>query len=561
VLETPMLLIDSHDQLIWANESARHTLGDLQNGSTLPDIYDYLPKGYVYRLHAYTEGETHGTLLECIRDHDAELQAEVHRLRQENEELEAILNASSDELFIADGQGRILLVNQSVESLYGMKREDIIGKTVFELEANKVFYPSVTSMVLRDRRRQTILQRTKFGRQLAVTGSPVFDDEGKLVRVISTAIDMQELPWVSQTDAPPVPRASYPRTTSTPESEAFVARSQAMRDTLLDVDRIAMIDATILLLGETGVGKNRVARYVHDRSPRRNGAYVEINCAAVPESLFESELFGYERGAFTGSNKEGKAGKVELANGGTLFLNEIGELPLHQQAKVLDLLQSRTFTRVGGLRPITVDMRIIAATNRNLEEMVEKGELRLDLYYRLNVVPVVIPPLRQRPADIEPLCNSILTKLSRQYSQPMKRLHPAAFACLEAYAWPGNVRELQNVMEQLHIRVEEGLILPDHLPESLRKAPGVTKMSISERFPAVNSPSKKGPLEPTEPDVFSEGDTVGLGARLDSYEKRILADALAKWKTTYVIASHLGVSQPTVVRKLKQHGLSQKSSE
>ncbi|MDQ0189356.1 sigma 54-interacting transcriptional regulator [Alicyclobacillus cycloheptanicus] len=538
VLDTPILFFNEHDQLTWANDAAHATFSELKMGqvwNTMP-----FPDGYLYQLHAFSHEFTVGTLVECIRNEDISIRSENHVLQARNRELERLLDAASDELFVTDGDGRILLVNQSTESFYEMKLEDIIGRTVFELEEQRVFYPSVTAMVLRERRRQTILQKTRDGRNLAVTGTPVVNDNGDIVRVISTAIDLHQLAFFQpemRQNGNPYDFGEAPA--EAPFDTKIIAESQPMRDLQRRINRLASFDAAVLLMGETGVGKNVLANHIHKISRRSSEPFVEINCATIPDALFESELFGYERGAFTGSNRSGKPGKVEVAHGGTLFLDEIGEIPLHMQSKLLDLVQNHTFTRVGSVHSKTVDVRIIAATNRDLREMVEKGLFRADLYYRLDVIKLHVPPLRERLADIPALSMAILSDLAKRHRQPPKTLHPSTVSVLQSYPWPGNIRELHNVLEQVVVWQDAQIILPIHLPEHVQHHSQQPSMDI-------HHPGGDDDIRPLEG---------GLSELLNRYERQVLQHALARWGTTYAIAEQLKVSQPTVSRKLKKHGL------
>ncbi len=251
--------------------------------------------------------------------------------------------------------------------------------------------------------------------------------------------------------------------------ENFIALSSRMQEVLEMIERVAPSSATVLLRGESGTGKSLIARLIHFNSPRAGGPFVTVACTALPENLIESELFGYEKGAFTGAVNR-KTGLFEEASGGTIFLDEIGDLPLPLQAKLLHVIQEKEFYRVGGTRPIKVDVRIITATNRNLEELVEKGLFREDLYYRLNVFPIYVPPLRERSTDIIPLAEFFLEKYSREYNKEIKRLSSPAIDLLVQYHWPGNVRELENVIERAVLVCDEEVIRSYHLPQSLQTA-------------------------------------------------------------------------------------------
>lgn len=293
--------------------------------------------------------------------------------------------------------------------------------------------------------------------------------------------------------------------------------------------KIADVDSTVLILGESGVGKEVIARFIHKRSHRDKGPFVKINCGAIPETLLESELFGYETGAFTGAKRQGKPGLIEMANEGTLFLDEIGELPLNLQVKLLQVLQEHRLVRIGGIKPITVNIRVIAATNRDIENMVKKGEFREDLFYRLNVVPITIPPLRERRDDIIPLIYHFLEEYNRKYDKA-KKISAEAKDILIKYNWPGNVRELENTVERLVVTVEEDVILPHHLPENLKE---------------INIPLK----------VVNVDGIIPLKDAVEMVERQLLHKAVEQCNSTYDIAKILGVNQSTVVRKIQKYGI------
>jgi transcriptional regulator with PAS, ATPase and Fis domain len=247
---------------------------------------------------------------------------------------------------------------------------------------------------------------------------------------------------------------------------AIVAEAPEMRAVLRMGAQVAPTDATVLILGESGTGKELIARAIHEASQRREGPFIKVDCTALPEGLLESELFGHEKGAFTDAAAE-KPGRFELAHGGTLFLDEVGELPLSLQAKLLRVLQERAFERVGGTRTLSVDVRILAATNRDLAKAIKASQFREDLYYRLNVVPVVVPPLRRRPEDILPLAAHFLQHFGARYGKAVQEISPEAAALLRRYPWPGNVRELEHIIERAVILWEKGPLTPEELAVNL----------------------------------------------------------------------------------------------
>ncbi len=542
LLNIPIFWVNQQGIICWSNSSASAIVNLAENDLLWLDVCNHLPPGYIYRLHENIHSDEKGMLVECLPDANPDFIHEVQRLQAANEELEKIFNASFDEVFVTDGKGVTIRVNEAVERLYGLERSELIGKSVFELERKRIFYPSVTAMVLRERKRQTIIQTTGDGRRLITTGNPIFGQNGEIIQVISNAKDISDVS-LALDQAKFLQGTSIATMSSTNESvqDQLIATSPATREVLKLVEKVKSTDTSILLLGETGVGKNRIAEFIHQSGHRSQGRFIHIDCASIPETLLESELFGYEKGAFTGANREGKLGNVEFADGGTLFLDEIGELPLNLQGKLLNFIQKRTFTRIGGSRLISVNTRIIAATNRNLEQMVTNGLFRADLYYRLNVIPMFIPPLRERTGDILALTDLLLSKFARYYQQHRKALHPATRICLEAYAWPGNIRQLENLIERLVITVDDEILMPEHLPQSMITNPTVNTDLIEMETCPVQSTS---PLH-----------RFTLHEQIAQYERKIFEKALQEFPSTYAIAKELEVSQPTVVRKLKQFHL------
>ncbi len=286
------------------------------------------------------------------------------------------------------------------------------------------------------------------------------------------------------------------------------------------IDRVAKSPATVLLRGESGTGKTLIARLIHYNSPRADGPFVAVPCTAIPESLIESELFGYEKGAFTGAHSR-KIGLMEKAHGGTLFLDEIGDLPLPIQAKLLHAIQEKEFYRLGGTEPIKVDVRIIAATNRNLEDLVEKGLFREDLYYRLSVFPIFIPPLRERPTDIIPLAEHFLEKYSALYGKNIKRLSSPAIDLLMQYHWPGNVRELENAIERAVLICDEEVIRSYHLPPSLQTAKSSdtrARLTLAEAVEKVERELIVEALKETRGNQSRAADLLGTTLRILNYK-------------------------------------------
>ena len=339
------------------------------------------------------------------------------------------------------------------------------------------------------------------------------------------------------------------------------ASSGAMQDVLTMVDRVADSDVSVLLTGESGVGKEVIARELHRRSTRRSASFVKVNCAALPADLLESEMFGHERGAFTGAGTT-RVGKFEFADKGTILLDEIGETPPALQAKLLHVIQDRVLTRLGSNRPIEVDARILAATNQDLETMIRAGTFREDLYYRLQVIEIRIPPLRDRRDEIIPLVEFFLAKFARLYKRPRLRLTPALRDALSEYSWPGNIRELENVIKRFVVLQEEALILTElaRLSSAEPPKPPMARMPArvvpmpSAAMPArsINGAGSKPPA-PLEGDLHALAKAAALRA-----ERQAIDDALTRfhWNRRKA-AAYLKVSYKTLLNKMKECGISE----
>lgn len=383
-----------------------------------------------------------------------DLKRQLKQLRQTCEDLQEIFRYSFDGIFVADGDGMTLMVNEGCERNYGLKAEDLVGHHVSEFEKKGWIRPVIADKVAKTGQRMSTTQVTHEGKTIMVTGIPLLDPRGRVRRVVINSRDMTELVNLQQDLA--IAREHFRRADDEREElraqllklDGVVLQSPAMRAIADLAMRVAKVDSTVLVTGESGTGKEVITRLIHRESARAAGPFIKINCGALPRDLLESELFGYEPGAFTGAQRQGKHGLVELASGGTLFLDEIGELPLDLQVKLLTVLQDRELVRLGGTKPIAVDVRVVAATNRDLSAMVAEREFRSDLFYRLNVVPIRIPPLAERRDDILPLVARFVDEFNAQYGLH-KRLAERVLGRLRGSAWPGNVRELRNFAERL----------------------------------------------------------------------------------------------------------------
>lgn len=458
-------------------------------------------------------------------------------------ELDAIINYSNDNILVADGKGIVLRSSPNCSEIYGTDTDYIIGNSVYKLQEENIFKPSVTVKVIESRKEVQVMQETVNGRVVMATGIPIFDDQGNLIRVISFSHDLTELKQLK--DDYEFLQMKMKRFESEMEElreqetkvEGIVLKNKQIKDMFRLMNRIAETDATVVLLGESGVGKSMFARAIHNRSKRKNKPFIEINASAIPESIFEAEVFGYEAGAFTGASKDGKIGLIELADQGTLFFDEIAEIPLDLQVKLLKVLEEKKITRVGGTKSIEVDFRLIVATNRDLEKMVQEGKFRKDLYYRLNVVPLTIPPLRERKEDIYELAQYFLDTYNKKYGFE-KVFHPQTLELFQKYDWPGNVRELENLVERLIVTTEGKVIHPEQLP--------------MHNFLENMNDDASWNIE-----MFEENG-LKLKEVIEEVEKKWLQRAYRQYKTTYEMAEALGISQATVVRRLKKYGINSK---
>lgn len=389
-------------------------------------------------------------------------------LSEASERLNAIIEHSFDGIFITDAKANVIRINHAYEVITGLKKEEILGKNMTDLVRNKLISESGSLQVIKTKQPVTLQQSFRSGKEALVTSSPIFDADGNFIMIVTNVRDLTEiynLKAVVQEKTAAMDRLAmeleHLQTTSE-DNQEIIAKDETTLAAMLLANRVASMDTTVILLGETGVGKEVMARYIFQHSHRAKNSFIKVNCGAIPENLIESELFGYEGGAFTGANKNGKIGLFELANKGTLFLDEIGELPKDMQVKLLRVLQEQEILRVGGTKPVKIDVRIIAATNRNLEEMVSDGTFREDLYYRLTVFPISIPPLRMRKKDIVPLALSFLEKLNQKY-QLKKYFTDLSMQLLHEYDWPGNIRELKNIVERAIIISPSDAIKPENL--------------------------------------------------------------------------------------------------
>ena len=455
-------------------------------------------------------------------------------------QFKTVFESSSDGIWICDKNGRVVLINRASEKLGGIKREDIIGTKVSDLVKKRRLYSNyVTDEVIESRRVVSQLQHVKNTKKTVLcTGIPVFDRNGRVSMVVINERDITQLEALKiQLEETREEKDRYKNELTELsmlelKRQKVVSESEQMREILKTALKLARLEVTdILLLGESGTGKGLLAKFIHNNSKRKRKPFIQINCAALPENLLEAELFGYEKGAFSGAREQGKPGLFELAHEGTLFLDEIGELPFSVQAKLLKYLDDYKVQRLGGIKAKSIDCIIIAATNQDIEKFVEQKKFRKDLFYRLNILTIKIPPLRERPEDIFELANSFLNHYNRKYKQK-KKLNPLALSLLQSYSFAGNVRELKNIIKKAVV-MSEGDVIDSVILSSIGKEVLEDRWEVRGADRKINN----------------------LVDMLSALEKEMLKNAMRHCKSTREMAQFLNISQPTVVRKLKKHSL------
>ena len=457
-----------------------------------------------------------------------------------DKQFQTVYESSSDGIWICDHEGKVININAASEKLGGIKRQDIIGKNVSDIIKNGLYSNYVTDEVIQTKQPVSQLQYIKnTNKTVLCTGIPVFDDRGNLSLVVINERDITQLEAMKlQLEETRKEKERYrdelaELSMQELKDQKVIAESEQMRKIFRTALKIAHMRVTgILLLGESGTGKGLLAKFIHNSGDRKKKPFIQINCAALPENLLEAELFGYEKGAFSGANSQGKPGLFELANGGTLFLDEVGDLSLPVQAKLLKYLDDHEVMRLGGTKPTVIDCIIIAATNRDLERLVEQKQFREDLFFRLDTITIRIPPLRERLDDIFVLSHHFLQDYNRRYQQK-KVISPLTLSLMQSYPFRGNVRELKNLIKKAVIMGEE------------ERIDSVILNSIGNEV-----------LEEWSQKKQKEKEINNLVDVLATLEKAMLKTAKRHCRTTRDMAKFLNISQPSVIRKLKKHRLS-----
>ncbi len=456
------------------------------------------------------------------------------------EVLDAMVEGAREGLCVLSADRIMLRSNQTAAELLGFDPARAVGRPVHELGVQQNFDWSITAEVAAGRVAVSGVQNLQGGSKLLISAVPRMSADGQLAFIVVTLREITGIGQVMNRLRDAVEQAEQVRPTLAlartrePQLDDVVAQSPALAALRERAVQYAAVDSTVLLLAETGAGKGLFARLIHQASERSGGPFLEVNCGAIPEGLMEAELFGYAKGAFTGADAKGKIGLVELAHKGTLLLNEIGDLPLGLQVKLLRFLEDGEVWGVGAVKAKRPDVRIVAATNRDLRGMIAAGTFRGDLFYRLDVLRLEIPPLREHAEDIPRLVELTLSRLERKVKRT-RRITPAALHALSGYPFPGNVRELINLVERLMVTSANETIDVADLPQSVRQLMGETNEAGPQSSPTLRK-------------------------ALQKVESQLLRDALTRYKTQALAARYLGVTQSTVARKAKRYGFDAKAA-
>ncbi|MPL99407.1 Anaerobic nitric oxide reductase transcription regulator NorR [bioreactor metagenome] len=457
------------------------------------------------------------------------------KLEAMGKQMETIFNTIDEAIILIDDEQRVLYWNTGAEKIYEIRQEDVTGKLIGEVIANSF----VLKVLKTGKPVYHEYEITPSGRHLLKSGIPYYQYPGRLW-VVCTAQDVTRfvniLGELNQT-RDKISALEKKSNSDEANMDLFVrTKSKAFHEVLETARLLSRTDSTVLILGESGTGKELMSSTIHSLSNRRDKPFVVINCAAIPESLFESELFGYTKGAFTGASKEGMPGKFELANGGTLFLDEIGELSFDMQAKLLRVLQEKTFYRIGGITPVNANTRIIAATNKDLWKMVQESKFREDLFYRLNVFNLKMPALRQRQEDIPPLIEYYIDQFAKKYNLGAPEISPGAMRFLMDYEWRGNIRELKNFVERIVVFSQNEIVSREQVIKIIQGDSQIETAAV--------------------PGEAAAGESGGLSDILESKEREIISDLLKKYNNNKSdVAKALNIPRSTLYYRMKSLGI------
>lgn len=472
----------------------------------------------------------------CLLEESTEFEKVARQMRffqNMTRELEAIIDSSSDGLFVCDAEANVTRVNPASERIHKIKAKKLIGRNMEDL-INEGFIDKSAALQAIEKKATVSLLQEKDNRKIISIGTPVFDNSGTIISVVVSERDITEIDTLhrdleqQESLKDQLQYQLLEMQLAELKTHKIIARSPSMIKVMEKALKVSPAHSTVLITGESGVGKGLITNLIHKNSTRSEKPLIRINCGAIPDSLIESELFGYEEGAFTGARAGGKPGSLELADGGSLFLDEIGELPLPSQVKLLRFLERGRLTRVGGSKVINVSARILVATHRNLQDMVAKGTFRQDLYYRLSVIPLHVPALRDRKDCILPLLRHYFDHFA-EITKTRKRVSRVALDDLLSYSYPGNVRELMNICEHAIVMSETEVIDRMDLPKDVRSYT-------------------------SDPSFLEAGWPKGMSLKqiLENVERKVLLQTLKKHKNQATAAAVLGVSQPTIARRIKK---------
>lgn len=469
-------------------------------------------------------------------------------LAQRYNNLEAYFNTvlqTIDESCTAiDEEGKVVIWTKGAEKIFSVKAKEILGKPI-----EKFFNKDRLEILNTLQKGESVVHKQHQARPdlvVLINSNPVMHEKDIIGAVVSEADITSQIrlnkELFKKSEKLFHLEEEVRKSFLTENPFSYIRGNSATLHKTFDIaKKAATTNANVLIYGESGVGKELFAKAIHHLREKEDAPFIAINCGAIPAGLFESEIFGYEKGAFSGADHKGKKGKVELAKNGTLFLDEIGEMPLEMQVKILRLLQERRFYAVGGTKEIEVDFRIVAATNRDLQELVQEGKFREDLYYRLNVVNFTIPPLRERPEDIIELTHYFLYDVSKKYNKPIHGISQTIMQQLLQHQWPGNIRELKNIVERLVVFSEDGEIQADALPFEIDT--NVVEKTVTDEV--LQSPT-----------YMSKHDARSLKERLEIYEKMILTEELEKVNgNKQLCAQNLQITRATLYNRLKRLGI------
>ncbi|MFE4353271.1 sigma-54 interaction domain-containing protein [Peribacillus butanolivorans] len=473
-----------------------------------------------------------------------ELLEKIQQLEAINKQMRTIIDFSSDGLYVVDEDGITLEVNKAYEEMTGIDRKEVVGKDIRDLVLLEYFDQSAAYMALQSKHTTTIMQRINKCKYFVATATPVFDsfDESKKkVKMVVTSV--RDITYLNhlQSQTRKIDHDKEIEAKQRINTSQIVFRSQEMQTLMEKVIKVAAFPTSVLITGDSGTGKEVLANYIHQYSPQNDAPFIKVNCAAIPAELFESELFGYAEGAFTGAKKGGKAGLFEKANTGTILLDEIGELPLLMQAKLLRVLQDQAITRIGDSKLIPLTFRLVCSTNKDLRDLVNKKQFREDLWYRINVIHLNIPPLYKRKSDILPLIDVYLTMLCEKYGLK-KQIMPESLKIMESYQWPGNVRELKNIIEFLVVSTSVPFITPRDLPEHIRDN---WKLEI---------PQESFRDETSDNNLLSTNN-LNLKEAMAQFESQMILNALQSSQSLRKAAIKLDIDHANLIRRMKRLGI------